>query len=183
MGHGEGVLAMQRGSSPGQHNTRILASRDQVCLGAEGIIGIVICHRGAWLLQRVGPSHMTVSLAQICIEDVQQALGVAAEAPLLRNVFRVHALCAKQGTLPSDSYRKAPLPPASIYSFQEGGAQIEINLIFNVAVGGGGVLWLHPLLSELSLGICFPSMGLGFFICKLVTVFLRYLNPLGFYER
>ena len=183
MGHGERVMAMQWGSSPGHHNTQILASRDQVCLGAEGIMGIVICHRGAWLLQRVGPSHMTVSLAQIWIEDVQQALGVAAEAPLLRNVSRVLALCAKQGTLPSDSYRKAPLPPASVYCFQEGRAQIEINLIFNAAVGGGGVLWLHPLLSELSLGICFLSLGLGFFICKLVIVFLRCLNPLGFCER
>lgn len=171
------------GSSLGHHNTQVLASRDQVCLGAEGIMGIVICHRGAWLLQRVGPSHMTVSLAQIWIEGVQQALGVAAEAPLLRNVSRVLALCAKQGTLPSDRYRKAPLPPASVYCFQEGGAQIEINLIFNVAVGGGGVLWLHPLLSELSLGICFLSLGLGFFICKLVIVFLRCLNPLGFCER
>lgn len=171
------------GSSPGHHNTQILASRDQVCLGAEGIMGIVICHRGAWLLQRVGPSHMTVSLAQIWIEGVQQALGVAAEAPVLMNASRVLALCAKQGTLPSDRYRKAPLPPASVYCFQEGGAQIEINLIFNVAVGGGGVLWLHPLLSELSLGICFLSLGLGFFICKLVIVFLRCLNPLGFCER
>lgn len=34
------------------------------------------------------------------------------------------------------------------------GAQIEINVIFNVAVGGGGVLWLHPLLRVI-LGICF----------------------------
>lgn len=135
------------------------------------------------MLWRVGPSQMTVSLAQIWTEDVQQALGVAAEAPQLRNASRVHAVCAKQETLPSDSYRKAPLSPTSIYSFQEGGAQIEINLIFNVAVGGGGVLWLHPLLSELSLGICFPSLGLGFFICKLVTVFLRCLNLLGFCER
>lgn len=134
------------------------------------------------MLRRVGPSQMTVSLAQIWIEDVQQALDIAAEAPQLRNVSRVHALCAKQGTLPSDSYKKAPLSPASIYSFQEGGAQREINLIFNAA-GGGGVLWLHPLLSELSLGICFPSLGLGFFICKLVTVFLRCLNLLGFCER
>lgn len=135
------------------------------------------------MLRSMGPSQMTVSLAQIWIEDVQQALDIAAEAPQLRNVSRVHALCAKQGTLPSDSYKQAPLSPASIYSFQEGGAQIEINVIFNVAVGGGGVLWLHPLLSELSLGICFPSLGLGFFICKLVTVFLTCLNLLGFCER
>lgn len=98
-----------------------MASRDQVCLGAEGIIGIVICHRGDWLLRRVGPSQMTVSLAQIWTEDVQQALGIAAEAPQLRNASRVHALCAKQGTLTSDSYRKALLPPISIYSFQEAG--------------------------------------------------------------
>ena len=88
---------------------------------------------------------------------------------------RVHALHMKQGTLPRDRFRKPP-HPASIYSLQEGGAQREIHLIFNFAVGGGGVPWLHPVLSGLYLGICFPSLSLVFFICKLGTIFLECLT-------
>lgn len=41
---------MQRGASPGQHKTQNLPSRGRVCLGAEGIIGTVICHGEALLL-------------------------------------------------------------------------------------------------------------------------------------
>lgn len=46
-----------------------------------------------------------------------------------------------------------------------------------------GVAWFHPLLNVLYLEICFPSLSLRFFICKLGTLFLECLPPLGFCQR
>lgn len=42
---------------PAEHSD----SRGQVCLGAKGIIGTVICHGGAWLLMRVCWSQMAIN--------------------------------------------------------------------------------------------------------------------------
>lgn len=112
----------------------------------------------------------------------QHAPGGTALGPQLSNADQVHVPRDKQGTLHMSVLEGTP-PQTSIYSFQEGGAQTEIHLILNFSGGDGGRgRWLCPLLIGLCLGICFPSLSLDFFICKLGTVFLGCLTPLGFCE-
>ena len=58
------------------------------------------------------------------------------------------------------------LPPTP--GRRAGRAHIEIHLIF---------YYFFILLTVLNEGICFPSLSLGFFTCKLGTVFLGCLAP------